>query len=152
MSSENNCLICERIEMIKKGTNPYFVTELETGYVVMGDFQLFYGYTLLLFKGHVQEMHDLEKDIRIKFLADVALLGEAVNNAFKPVKMNYEQLGNSANHLHWHLFPRHLNDPHPQGPVWVIDKDIRYSDDQRPSEKKLAEMKKLLKTEIEKLI
>ena len=28
------CLICERINMIKDGTNPYFVKELETGYVV----------------------------------------------------------------------------------------------------------------------
>lgn len=24
------CLICDRIEMIKNGTNPYFVKELET--------------------------------------------------------------------------------------------------------------------------
>ncbi len=26
------CLICDRIEMIKNGENPYFVRELETGY------------------------------------------------------------------------------------------------------------------------
>ncbi len=31
------CLICDRINMIKAGTNPYFVKELETGYVVIGD-------------------------------------------------------------------------------------------------------------------
>ena len=37
------CLICDRIEMIKNGTNPYFVKELETGYVVMGDHQHFTG-------------------------------------------------------------------------------------------------------------
>jgi len=35
------CLICDRIEMIKNGTNPYFVKELETGYVVIGDNQHF---------------------------------------------------------------------------------------------------------------
>ena len=29
------CLICDRIEMIKNGTNKYFVKELETGYVVI---------------------------------------------------------------------------------------------------------------------
>ena len=33
------CLICDRINMIKEGTNPYFVKELETGYVVIGDNQ-----------------------------------------------------------------------------------------------------------------
>lgn len=44
------CLICDRIEMIKQGTNKYFVAELETGYVVLGDNQHFLGYTLFLCK------------------------------------------------------------------------------------------------------
>ncbi len=42
------CLICERIEQIKRGENPYFVCELSTGYVVLGDHQRFRGYTLFL--------------------------------------------------------------------------------------------------------
>ena len=35
------CLICDRIDMIKNGSNPYFVKELKTGYVVLGDNQHF---------------------------------------------------------------------------------------------------------------
>ena len=31
------CMVCQRIEKIKRGENPYFVRELETGYVVIGD-------------------------------------------------------------------------------------------------------------------
>lgn len=42
------CFICERIGMIQKGTNPYFVKELETGYVVIGDHQHFKGYTCFI--------------------------------------------------------------------------------------------------------
>ena len=42
----NNCMICERIEWIKAGKNPYFVRELNTGYVVIGDHQRIKGYTL----------------------------------------------------------------------------------------------------------
>lgn len=30
------CLICDRIQMIKDEANPFFVKELETGYVVLG--------------------------------------------------------------------------------------------------------------------
>ncbi len=37
------CLICEGIELIKNEQNPYFVMELETGYVVWGDHQTFKG-------------------------------------------------------------------------------------------------------------
>ena len=50
------CLICERIKMIQEGTNPYFVKELSTGYVVMGDHQHFTGYTLFLCKEHKTEL------------------------------------------------------------------------------------------------
>ena len=54
------CLICQRIELIKKGENPYFVKELETGYLVIGDHQYFAGYSLFLAKEHVTELHHLE--------------------------------------------------------------------------------------------
>ena len=42
--------------MIKNGTNPYFVKELETGYVVLGDNQYFKGYTIFLAKEHKNEI------------------------------------------------------------------------------------------------
>src|SRR5207302_3944918 len=38
--------------------------------------------------------------------------------AFKPRKMNYEVLGNTVGHLHWHLFPRYEWDPNPKRPTW----------------------------------
>ena len=50
-----DCLICKRIKMIKNNENPYFVKELETGYVVLGDHQRFKGYTLFLCKKHAQQ-------------------------------------------------------------------------------------------------
>ena len=53
------CGICQRIEQIQQKTNPYFVAELQTGYVVMGKYQLFRGYTLLLCKEHKAELHEL---------------------------------------------------------------------------------------------
>ena len=46
--------------MIGQGTNPYFVKELETGYVVIGDNQHFNGYTLFLCKEHKTELFHLE--------------------------------------------------------------------------------------------
>jgi diadenosine tetraphosphate (Ap4A) HIT family hydrolase len=32
--------------------------------------------------------------------------------------MNYEVLGNTVGHLHWHLFPRYEWDPNPKRPTW----------------------------------
>lgn len=117
------CLICDRIQLIKKGANPYFVKELETGYVVLGDHQHFSGYTLFLCKQHVTELHLLEPIFRDKFLAEMALVSAAVSRAFSAQKMNLELLGNGDSHIHWHLFPRQAGDlgeygMNGKGPVW----------------------------------
>ena len=100
------CLICDRIEMIKNGTNPYFVKELETGYVVIGDNQHFYGYSLFLYKNHdYTELFQLDMEERTKFLQEMSIVAEATSKAFAPEKMNYELLGMGDAHLHWHRQP-----------------------------------------------
>ena len=93
------CIVCDRISMIKNGTNPYFVKELETGYVVIGDNQHFKGYTLFLYKEHVNELYQLNHSTKLKFLEEMSLVAEAVQKAFKAEKMNYELLGNGDSHM-----------------------------------------------------
>ena len=61
------CLICDRIKMIQEKANPWFVRELETGYVVIGDNQHFKGYTLFLCKEHKTELFQLDHCTKMKF-------------------------------------------------------------------------------------
>lgn len=143
-SMAEECIICKRIAKILDDTNPYFVAELETGYVVIGDYQYFKGYTLFLCKEHKSELHDLDKTFRIKFLQEMSEVAEAVYAAFQPIKLNYEMLGNTDRHLHWHIFPRYGTDPKPSMPVWHIDKSITYAESVRPTEKELAILKEKL--------
>ena len=84
------CFICDRINMIHAGTNPYFVKELETGYVVIGDNQHFKGYTLFLCKEHKTELFQLDHGTKMKFLEEMSVVAEAVAKAFDAEKMNYE--------------------------------------------------------------
>ena len=85
--------------MINNSTNPYFVKELQTGYVVIGDNQHFKGYTLFLCKEHKTELFQLNHSKKIKFLEEMSIVAEAVSNAFGAEKMNYELLGNGDTHL-----------------------------------------------------
>lgn len=147
-----SCLICERIEMIKQGTNPYFVIELETGYVVIGDHQHFKGYTLFLCKQHVTELHHLPHDFKMKYLEEMSIVAEAVYNVFKPEKMNYELLGNGDTHVHWHLFPRVTGDTPQKGPVWWLPREEMWDDSKRPKDAELKTMTDELKTEITGLL
>lgn len=140
------CLICDRIKMIKEDRNPYFVKELKTGYVVIGDHQHFKGYTLFLCKKHKTELFQLEDKVKIQFLEEMSLVAEAVSSAFGAEKMNYELLGNGDTHLHWHLFPRIAGDleqygSNGKGPVWWYPMEKMYSEENRPSEQELEEMK-----------
>ncbi len=145
-----SCLICERIELVKQGKNPYFVKELKSGYVVLGDFQFYKGYTVFLSKTHTDELHKLGEPLRTQFLKDMATVAEAVYKTFQPKKLNYELLGNTDFHLHWHLFPRYENDPRPETAVWVVDKNIRYAESARPTKQELEIMKKELLVNLNK--
>ncbi len=132
--------------MIKDGTNPYFVAETETGYVVIGDEQLFKGYSLLLYKEHSTELYQLDRDSKMKFLEEMSLVAEAMSNAFSPDKMNYELLGNKDEHMHWHLFPRRKTDPVPGGPVWKLPKEQRTAEEWKIKNK--PEELKILKNQL----
>ena len=150
------CMICQRIQMIREGRNPYFVRELETGYVVLGDHQHFHGYTLFLCKEHQRELHHLPPAVKMKFLEEMALVTEAVAKAFDAEKMNVELLGNGDAHLHWHLFPRRANvlehyGNNGKGPVWWYPMEKMYADDQRPSQAELERMKERLGSALETL-
>lgn len=136
-----SCLICNRIAAIQAGTNSYFVAETNTGYVVLGDYQFFRGYTLLLHKHHVLELHELVPSVRQRFLYEMSLVAEAVFHAFRPRKLNYELLGNAEPHLHWHIFPRHFDDPSPNTSSWKVDKALRYGEAAKPTTTELDMLK-----------
>ena len=76
------CFVCDRIKETRVGNNPFLVKELETGYVVIGDYQHFKGYTLFLYKTHVVELFDLDAEVRAKHLYEMTLVSEAVKKAF----------------------------------------------------------------------
>lgn len=151
-----NCDMCNVIEQIKKGKNPWFVKELETGYVILGWNQHFYGYSLFICKRHVVELFDLDVDYRMKYMLEMTKVAEAVKNAFGAEKINYECLGNGDIHLHWHIFPRKSGDlldygNKGKGPVWWLPKEIMWSDDNKPSSCELDKMKIMLLSELERL-
>ena len=81
--------------------------------------QAFEGYTFLTLKWHEEELYKLADKDRKQFLEDMSLIANALSKTFKPDKMNYELLGNSMPHLHWHLVPRYTSDPMWGRPIWA---------------------------------
>jgi diadenosine tetraphosphate (Ap4A) HIT family hydrolase len=150
MEKYKNCFVCNRIELIKKNKNPYFVKELKTGYIVIGDYQFYEGYTLFLSKEHKKELHELEANFRKKFLEEMSVVAEVVFKTFKPEKLNYELLGNTDQHMHWHLIPRYKNDPRPETAIWAIDYKIRCNEETKAKPEKIEKLKKMLLKNLDK--
>ena len=149
------CDICNTIEKSLKGENPYFVKELNTGVVVLGWNQHFYGYTLFLCKKHATELYELDDGFQTEYLREMVVVAKAVSKAFGADKMNYECLGNGDSHIHFHLFPRKSGDlgvygNNGKGPVWWFPKELMWSDDNIPDNNELEKMKTKLLIEMNK--
>lgn len=111
-------MICDQIRACREGRHAGLIAELDSGFAVLGEHQLFRGYSVLLCKERATELHELSESVRMLYLSEMSQLAEAVARVVKPHKLNYECLGNVAHHLHFHVFPRQLSDPDPKAPVW----------------------------------
>ena len=125
MEEELACLACERIQLIGEQRNPFFVAELQESYVVLADDQRYMGYTILLLKDHIEHLHELSQERQLTLFNDVIEVAKAVTAVFRPLRLNYECLGNSLAHVHWHVIPRYEWDPDPSLPIWVRSNEER---------------------------
>lgn len=105
-------VICERIALWERGENPYVIHEFENSIFVIGDHQFYPGYSLLLLKQHVRELHELDEESYLILMRDLRIAGAAICKTFSPWKMNYQCLGNQDQHVHWHILPRYADDPY----------------------------------------
>jgi diadenosine tetraphosphate (Ap4A) HIT family hydrolase len=94
------------------------VRDLPASIAILAPDQYYRGYTFVVSKTHATELYDLPDPESAQYFADMQRVARAIAAAFKPRKMNYELLGNTVPHLHWHLFPRYEWDPNPKGPTW----------------------------------
>jgi diadenosine tetraphosphate (Ap4A) HIT family hydrolase len=118
-STKPACGICAMIDRIKAGSFPDFIAELKSCYVILGDQQFYRGYCVLFAKLHATELYLMPADDARLLFDEMRLVAEAIAAVVKPWKMNYECLGNSEPHVHWHLLPRYETDEMRHGPIWL---------------------------------
>ena len=119
MNQDQSCSICQRISLWRSGHSPYFIHEFANSILVVGDHQFHKGYSLLLLKDHVRELHELEPAVFLALSEELLKSGRAIVKSFKPWKMNYSCYGNVDPHIHWHLFPRYESEPDHLNHPWV---------------------------------
>ena len=75
------------------------------------------GTCYLVSREHYVELFDLPPDALLGFMQEVQQAARALKKVTGAFKINYEIHGNTAPHLHLHLFPRCLDDPFPGQPI-----------------------------------
>lgn len=117
----------DRIGSALSGTNPTVMARLPGAFAVIGDVQWLPGYCVLLVdRPDVGGLMDLDPDARLRYLASMATLGEAVESACRAAdssfrRLNFDILGNTDEFLHAHVWPRYDWEPAERVtmPVWL---------------------------------
>ena len=114
-------LIHQRVVAAHEGSNPTVLCKMPSGWAVIGDQQFIPGYCLLLADPVVPDLNALTGAQRVRFLQDMAIIGDALLEVTDAYRINYEILGNTEPALHAHIFPRYLSEPEePHAvPVWL---------------------------------
>ncbi len=125
--SEAGCVFCAVVAALREaetcrdpssGHLVRKIRDLPVSVAVLGHDQYYRGYSLVLAKTHATELYQLPEPEATQYFRDMLRVAEAIATACRPRKLNYELLGNTVPHLHWHLFPRYEGDPNPARPVW----------------------------------
>jgi diadenosine tetraphosphate (Ap4A) HIT family hydrolase len=113
------CGICSIIDKIRGNAFPDWIAELPRSWLTLGDAQFYRGYCVLLAKRHVTELHAMPRGEAHELLDEILAVGRTLAEVLQPLKLNYECLGNQEPHVHWHIFPRYLDDSMRSAPVWM---------------------------------
>ena len=69
------------------------------------------GYAVVIWRGvHVSDPTQLSDADAATYFGEVLRVARAIEDHYRPIKMNIEILGNSVPHLHTHVIPRYRDD------------------------------------------
>jgi diadenosine tetraphosphate (Ap4A) HIT family hydrolase len=76
------------------------------------------GFCQVVLSRHVKEMTDLPEADRTRLMRIVFAVEAAQRALLAPDKVNLASFGNMVPHVHWHVIPRFVDDPHFPNPTW----------------------------------
>jgi diadenosine tetraphosphate (Ap4A) HIT family hydrolase len=83
----------------------------------------------------------------------MSIIGDAITEICKPIRINYDILGNSDEFLHAHVFPRYeWEDEKRKMPVWLYPKENWSVEKYQFSEEKFGELKMQLSMKLQELM
>jgi diadenosine tetraphosphate (Ap4A) HIT family hydrolase len=113
----HNCPLCATVG---QGDDDHAITVIELPFteVRLERRSRLPGYCIAVWRhGHIAEPTELDAGAAAGYWLDVLAVARAIEDQYRPVKLNLLTLGNWVPHLHTHVVPRYHDDPAPGGPI-----------------------------------
>ncbi len=110
LSDPKNCPVCNDLPMTEGMVD---IIELEQSWLNAKPVDCLKGACSMPAKVHAIELFDLNQAQLTSLMIEVQICARALKETTGAIKINYEIHGNTAPHLHIHLYPRYMDDPFP---------------------------------------
>ncbi len=104
-SDPKDCLYCQNNQTLHDLMIE--IAHLRVSRVFLFKEQSYRGRCLVAYDEHVNDLNELTAEHRNAFMADVAQVTRAMQQAFNPEKINYGAYSDKLSHLHFHLAPKY---------------------------------------------
>jgi diadenosine tetraphosphate (Ap4A) HIT family hydrolase len=125
MSDPRYCPVCQNEPMPSDMVD---LVELPHSWLIAEPVECLRGACHVIAKKHAIELYDLDESELLGLMKEVQVYAWSLKMVTGAVKINYEIHGNTAPHMHMHLYPRYLGDPFPGQAI-----DYRKRTNQYPS-------------------
>jgi diadenosine tetraphosphate (Ap4A) HIT family hydrolase len=109
MDNQNSCFYCEKDQRLEDIMIE--ICELKVSTLYLFREQSYKGRCIVAYKGHVNELFELEDNELELFMKDVKRAAETLQKVFAPGKINYGAYSDKLPHLHFHLVPKYEDGP-----------------------------------------
>ncbi|MBP5136447.1 MAG: HIT family protein [Paludibacteraceae bacterium] len=127
-SPKSECLYCQHLPVLDELMIK--IADLEVSQVFLFKEQSHPGRCNVVYKDHGVEFHELSEEQRNAFMRDVAKVGNAIQKAFNPDKINYGAFADTLSHLHMHIVPKYKGGYNFGGVIEMNPKKTYLTDEQ----------------------
>ena len=119
-----DCAMCaDGRPEVAHGSSRIFAGRVSDAYLMRNDVGQ-RGYCVVIWRGrHVADPTELSAEEASSYFGEILRVARVIEKQYRPIKMNFEMLGNSLPHLHTHVVPRHLDDGSPGHPALFMRGD-----------------------------
>ena len=127
-SPKLECLYCQHLPVLDELMIK--IADLEVSQLFLFKEQSHPGRCNVVYKDHGVEFHELSEEQRNAFMRDVAKVGNAIQKAFNPDKINYGAFADTLSHLHMHIVPKYKGGYNFGGVIEMNPKKTYLTDEQ----------------------